>query len=177
MRGMNADWKRLGEAIKAGRRARGPRYRQEDLAREAGVGLATIQRLESGNGYSRMPPTVQKVEAPLGWTPGSVAQILAGGDPEYAVATQERPELTPVEAAVEAATDDAMPPRIRHELAGGRIVDYDVLPLLRSGGKLIVLLASDSGSSPDEEGADIEEWTRVQRQLRGIMAEEEQIHP
>jgi len=78
MRAMTPDWKRLAEAIRAGRKAKGPGYRQEDVAREAGVGLATVQRLESGTGYKGMPRTIEQIERALGWAPGSAEGILVG---------------------------------------------------------------------------------------------------
>ncbi|MFJ7048993.1 helix-turn-helix domain-containing protein [Streptomyces sp. NPDC101112] len=172
---MTKDWKRLAAAIRDARKALG--WGQQKLADAAGVGFSTVQRLEGGVGYKKMPLTIDKVERALGWAPGSAEGVLAGGDP---VALSE-PEAGTGEAAVGATEDAAgrfvsgLPARIQHELAGGELVETDVIELNRPGMRLIVFATRDPDQSPEGKAGvteDIKEWTRVQRRLRGLTADE-----
>lgn len=74
----------LGQKSRAIRRAR--LMRQEDLAEHAGVGLATIRRLESERAVPR-PETIRKIADALNVDPllladpsASVATTLRSGD-------------------------------------------------------------------------------------------------
>lgn len=173
MRGMDSKWERLADAVRAARKAR--KWGQEDLAREADVSLATISRLESGKGYKgRMPQTIDKVERALGWAPGSAAAILAGGDPTplagVSAVTGEVSAEQPATPGIE------LPPRIQYELQEGKILDYDVIDLPRGRGKLVVLSLHKPSRTPEDaqvEAEDVREWTRVQRRLRGLTADDE----
>lgn len=72
----NWDWERLADHIRAemGRRD----WTQRDLADRAKVPLRTLGDLLKG-GHTRLPNSVPKVEAALGWEPGSARTILEGG--------------------------------------------------------------------------------------------------
>ncbi|WP_433451495.1 helix-turn-helix domain-containing protein [Streptomyces sp. CA-142005] len=169
------DWKRLAEAIRDARKARG--WRQEDLAEAAGTGYSTVQRAESSDGYKTMPLTIDKIERALGWAPGSARTVLEGGTP-----TLVTDSAIPGPAAETPASDSGdaagfvsrLPARIQHELADGELVDTDVIELKRKGMRLIVFATRDPEQAPEnraEKAEDIREWTRVQRRLRGLASD------
>lgn len=74
------DWARLGRLVVAERARRGLTVRQ--FAAAADVGVRTIQRLEGGAHQAYRNVTLSRVEDALGWRPGSVEVVLAGGEPE-----------------------------------------------------------------------------------------------
>jgi transcriptional regulator with XRE-family HTH domain len=73
------DWTRLGRVV-AVERAR-QRFTVEALALHSGLGMRTLQSIESGSRTGYRHTTLSRLEAALGWQPGSVAAVLAGGDP------------------------------------------------------------------------------------------------
>lgn len=161
------DWEQLARAIRTARRSHG--WTQGGLAAAAKVGLSTVQRLESGRGYSRWPLGLDRVERSLEWSPGSVDAVLAGGEPTSSAAPAEQPSgpAQPVADPI-----DALPRRIRHELSKGEYLDHTVMDFPRSGGKLIVIATRDPERSPEDEaelGEEVAEWTRVQRGLHGLV--------
>ncbi|MEV6056172.1 helix-turn-helix transcriptional regulator [Streptomyces sp. NPDC052107] len=169
------DWKRLAEAIRDARKARG--WRQEDLAEAAGTGYSTVQRAESSDGYKTMPLTIDKIERALGWAPGSARTVLEGGTPTLVTdsAIPGPAAETPAAGSGDAAGFVArLPARIQHELADGELVDTDVIELKRKGMRLIVFATRDPEQAPEdraEKAEDIREWTRVQRRLRGLASD------
>lgn len=73
-------WKRVGTAVGARRRARG--YpRQQDAADAGDIGVAKWGQVERGEPGPHADNTIAGVERALAWKPGSVAAILAGGEP------------------------------------------------------------------------------------------------
>lgn len=52
-----------------------------DLAARAGVSRGTVANVERGARTRYQPETLAAVEAAIGWAPGSVARVLAGGQP------------------------------------------------------------------------------------------------
>lgn len=80
---MNRDpaaWARLGQAIKQARLALG--LSQEQVAKRAGVSIASVHTVESGKvPRSRMPYTIGPLAHVLGWPPGAVDAVLSGQDP------------------------------------------------------------------------------------------------
>lgn len=163
---MSQDWKRLAEAIRAARKARG--WTQSDLAEAAGIGFSSLQRLESGKPFTRMPPSVAPVERALGWTVGSAELVLVGGDPR---SLQDAAQGADERSAVQVARM-RLPVMVEYELAHGELVDSPVIEV-RPGLKVVMLVIRDpEGSAVDEVASDIQAWTRVQRKLRGILAEE-----
>ncbi|MEU6657832.1 helix-turn-helix transcriptional regulator [Streptomyces sp. NPDC046821] len=177
------DWKRLAEAIRDVRKARG--WRQEDLAEAAGIGYSTVQRAESSDGYKTMPLTIDKIERTLGWTPGSARAVLEGGTPTLLTppAAAPVPPAADTEMPASASGDAAgfvarLPARIQHELADGELVDTDVIELQRKGMRLIVFATRDPEQATEdraEKAEDIREWTRVQRRLRGLASDERPV--
>jgi transcriptional regulator with XRE-family HTH domain len=79
MGAMNQDFRRLATAVVKARELRG--WRQTDLATAAGVGISSVQNLEAGRQFSRMPPSLRRIEAALGWEEGSAVATLQGGEP------------------------------------------------------------------------------------------------
>lgn len=67
---------RLAQAIRQARQAAG--MTQVDLANKAGIAEGSVQNLESGRTRNRIPQSLAKVEAALGWAVGSGVSILRG---------------------------------------------------------------------------------------------------
>ena len=79
---MNRDpaaWARLGQALRAAREHRG--LTQAELGEQADVSSRSVQDAEAGTvPKARMPYTVGRIAAALEWPPGSVEQVLDGGE-------------------------------------------------------------------------------------------------
>ncbi|MEU1373047.1 helix-turn-helix transcriptional regulator [Streptomyces triculaminicus] len=151
---MERDWTRLGRAIAKARDERG--LTQKALAQAADVARQTVRSLEAGEPRKRIPPTLSKIETALGWPAGHARQLL------------DQPE--PTERASYA---EGMPLRIIQELGEGQVLDTEVLDLTRPGSnsRLVVVFKRDAPAAdadPAQLAAEIEEWTRVQREMRRI---------
>jgi transcriptional regulator with XRE-family HTH domain len=72
------DWARLGERVRS-ERIRLGHMTQAAFARRAGIGRRTVSDLERGTRGNYSPDTLAAVEGALGWEPGTVAAVLAGG--------------------------------------------------------------------------------------------------
>jgi hypothetical protein len=105
------------------------------------------------------------------WKPGSVNAVLAGGDPTpLSDESPARDDAPAVEVAPR--MNERLPLRVQHELDGD-VVDTDVIDLGRSGMKMVVVITRESGQglpSDDQLREDYREWSRVKRELRGIVA-------
>lgn len=73
---MERDWMRLAKAVRQAREAAG--MTQVDLADKAGIAEGSVQNLEAGRTRNRIPQSLAKVEAALGWAAGSGVAILDG---------------------------------------------------------------------------------------------------
>ncbi len=73
-----ADHERLDHAIEARTIELGISY--VELADRAGISDVSLRNLRKGRANFR-PRNVRKLEIALGWEPGSIAAVLAGGDP------------------------------------------------------------------------------------------------
>jgi transcriptional regulator with XRE-family HTH domain len=172
MRLMRHDWARLGDAITARRKAIG--WNQEKLADVANVGRTTVQNLEGAREYSRIPTSAFTIEQALGWPPGTVRGILAGGDPPVTVDTPEpEVEVSPEPEALTPRTLMAgIPLRVAEELMTGEAVDTVVLNLSGdgSGMRLVAVLKADDAAKVDPETyrRTLEEWVQAQRRLHGL---------
>ncbi|MFI6986111.1 helix-turn-helix domain-containing protein [Embleya sp. NPDC050154] len=166
---MEKDWKRLGNFVRAARSARG--LNQDELAELAGVSRATLQVIERGVGFTRIPASVFRLENTFDWGPGVVQDILAGGDPP----TGERSSSASQPPMRERAFADGMPLRIAQELTEGEVVDTAVLDLSRegSGSSLVMILKRDDAENidPEQLRRDLEVWKRAKRALHGITTE------
>lgn len=69
---------RLGDAVRRRRETIG--WFQRDLAVAAKISIGTVRNVEQGKGASDL--ILAQLERALGWTSGSAARILDGGDPE-----------------------------------------------------------------------------------------------
>ena len=77
-----ADWDRLGEMLQEQRVRLNSRYRNRSLfSRERGINYRLAQDVETGarDNYERI--TLTQIELAYGWEPGSVRDVLAGGEP------------------------------------------------------------------------------------------------
>ena len=73
-------WARLGRALRNAREHRG--LTQQELGAQAGVSGRSVQEAESGKvPTARMPYTLGKIAAALGWPEGSVTAVLEGAAP------------------------------------------------------------------------------------------------
>lgn len=143
---------------------------QIGLAAGAGVSESTVQLLEAGEGRTRLPRSLPSVERALGWAPGSAVVVLEGGDPEMLPEEPPEPEVSP--QAPSAGLAEGMPARVGHELSSGRVVDTEVAEVSRPGSRsrfILVWKTNEGGGAINPE--DLEEWTRLQRALRGLPSE------
>lgn len=108
------DRQRLADALTA-RRA-GLRLTQTALARASGVSLATINLMERRGRDNYQTLTKAMVEEAVGWVPGSIDALLAGGEATVAdsdpVATSEEPaepESSHGQADIVGTTADGRP--------------------------------------------------------------------
>lgn len=70
-------WARLGQALRTARAHRG--LTQQELAESAGVSARAVQDAEGGTvPKARMPQSIDKIAAALGWPEGGVIAILNG---------------------------------------------------------------------------------------------------
>ena len=70
------DWQRLADVIRGELAKRG--WTQKDLADRAEVDIKTISLLLNAHPRSRLPRSIPRVEAALGWAPGSARAVLEG---------------------------------------------------------------------------------------------------
>jgi len=86
---MGGDWQQLAEPITA-RRAE-LRLSQIDVRQAGGPSTSTQKTLERSEATTYRPSTLVDLELVLRWQPGSVAAVLAGGDPIPAGADPDAP--------------------------------------------------------------------------------------
>ena len=96
------DWQRLADVIRGELAKRG--WTQKDLADRAEVDIKTISLLLNAHPRSRLPRSIPRVEAALGWAPGSARAVLEGDEPtsvEVPTSTHTPVTKTSARAAVE----------------------------------------------------------------------------
>lgn len=153
---MERNWQSLGEAIRDARIARG--LTQDDLAKLAQVARATVQNLEQGRTFHRVPPSLARVAAGLGWSPDRPAAILEGR-----TVVEVTPSPTPPHHL------DRLPRRVAEELASGEVLDTDIIDLATpSGARVVIVVKRDDEGSPEELKADMSAWADIQRALRSL---------
>jgi len=80
-------WKRLGALLVQRRIELAPRYRQRTVfAADVGIKWRLLHDIERAKRDSFTPETLAAVEVAYQWQPGSVARVLAGGNPAPAAA-------------------------------------------------------------------------------------------
>ncbi|MGW3298415.1 helix-turn-helix transcriptional regulator [Streptomyces rubiginosohelvolus] len=155
---MSRDWVRLGHAIEAARDAKG--MTQVALAEAADVSESTVQNLEAGKERKRQPPSVKKVEAALGWAPGSADAVLAGGEPTSLSAAPSS-DASPV------GDQTGLPLRIVQELSDGPLLDTRVLPLSGES-RMVIVVKGTTDASPEQIRRDLLAWAKAQSVLQEL---------
>lgn len=74
-------WARLGAVIRKSREERG--LSRKKLSELSGVSEKSIQLTEEGRVPTRWPKSLHALEDALGWAPGSVMDVLDGGEASY----------------------------------------------------------------------------------------------
>ena len=75
-------WARLGELLVQRRIEIAPRYRERTVfAEDVGIHWRMLHDIERAKRKSFTPETLAAIEVAYRWRPGSVARVLAGGDP------------------------------------------------------------------------------------------------
>lgn len=82
-----------------------------EVAKKAGVSRETLRQIRNGEGEIR-PLTRRGIEDALGWAPGSITAILAGGEPTLAGASKDEGR-TRDEPGAEHEDDDLLTPEER----------------------------------------------------------------
>ncbi|MFB7647205.1 helix-turn-helix domain-containing protein [Streptomyces sp. NPDC056084] len=160
---MDQDWKALGDAFKAARRARRPPVRQDDVAAALNISRATVQNIERGQQFKKVGSTIRAYAQFLGWTPESPEQVLAGGRPTSVdeASAPPRPALR---------TDDAsLPMAVQDELdRDGALVDTAVIPLGDGTNMVVVVKGGSKNPTPEERLRHLEAWRRAREHLKEL---------
>ncbi|MFD9124907.1 helix-turn-helix transcriptional regulator [Kitasatospora sp. NPDC059571] len=172
---MTHDWPALGRAVAHARKALG--MTQQDLASAVGVGRSTVQSLERGErAHPKVLHTHLAIARALGWTEGSIEQVLTGGAPTPAGASRSTHEIGAPTAA--ASVLDELSERVRLALIGGKVVDGDVIDLAPDDPDSVAVLILKRGERPDatpeQMREDLRKWAKLQRAAREIFSEDPQ---
>jgi hypothetical protein len=89
---MTRDWLRLAQAVADRRRELG--LSQDAVRRAGGPSDVVIANIENNKGAHPRDDTINKLDRPLRWQPGSAQQILAGGDPDVIERTLDLREIS-----------------------------------------------------------------------------------
>lgn len=157
---MERDWARLGTALAAARDQAG--LTQADVARRLGVGKSTIQSIERGVTRAKPTPSIRVYAQLVGWTEGSVEQVLAGGEP---VTGDSNVEQLPT-AAVEAGPED-LSLHVIQALRDGPLLDSQVLHVHTPGGEITatIVVRGETDATPEELHAALLAWRDRRRAL------------
>lgn len=174
---MEQDWARLGGAVTKARKAAG--LSQIELADAAGLSRSAVQGIERGKPFGAPQLSHRSVAQVLGWTPGSIADVLAGGEPTLASAVPGLAAEPAASGSTSAADDllDDLTERVRAALLGGTVADADAVPLGDEDGDGEVVLIWKRGQRPDltpeQLRADLRKWARLQRVAREILSDDD----
>lgn len=92
--GGGPEWDRLGRLLEQRRAEMNPRWRDLTVfAEERGLNWRLAWDIEHNRRTSYRPVTLVAIEVSYGWQPGSIARILAGGDPVKAGSPLTRAEI------------------------------------------------------------------------------------
>jgi hypothetical protein len=76
-------WERLGAMLRQRRISLSPRYRVRELfANETGMHWRMLHDIERAKRDNFTDDTIKAIEVAYQWRPGSVARVLAGGEPD-----------------------------------------------------------------------------------------------
>ncbi|WP_171987730.1 helix-turn-helix transcriptional regulator [Streptomyces sp. MP131-18] len=165
------DWARLGSYLRESRDRL--RDTQATLGARIGADRNTIRRIEQGKAR-RVTDTITKFAREVGWTAGSIEDVLAGGEPT-SVAGQAG-EGSGTEATRQDLLD-RLPERVLQELTDGEVIDTDVLDLREDGSTAVLTLVVERGgttASRDQVREDLKAWGQAQRKIRRILLEQQQ---
>ena len=110
MLGMTDDWPNLARHAK--KRRDQLRLKQSDLP---GLSPATVTKIENAAQSTYWDSTLVSLEVALGWAPGSVESILAGGEPTL-LGGVERPDTASATGVV-SGPPESHPLRVESDLA------------------------------------------------------------
>lgn len=179
---MEKDWARLGSELRAARVASG--RTQGELGASIGVVRNSIATVEQG-GARRITSTIRSYAREVGWLDGSVESVLVGGSPVLPAAPAPSatgsppgpPEPTELELAIARQLVARLSPRVLQELADGHVIDTDVLDLREDGSVAVMALVIERGEEPPAPAQvrdDLQEWSRVQRDMRRAVTDRQQ---
>lgn len=173
---MDRDWARLARTIAGTRKALG--ITQPELARKAGVGRSSIQKMENeAHVYTKVLPVHRVIARILGWTEDSIEAILAGGEPVKADTAAEPQGVTAAAEAPAQGIDlpEGLSDRAKMAFFGGKVVDSEVIDLAPDDPDAVALLVLKRGSrqdaSPEQLRSDLRKWARLQRAAREIFSD------
>lgn len=176
---MNFDWSRLGRAVVARRRTLG--LSQVALADAAGLSRSAIQGIERGGEFSSPQLSHRSVAQALGWTPASVADVLAGGEPTLAASPSPSPVPAEPESRIEAGVDallDDLTARVKGALLGGQVVDATAIDLGPGdeGGVVIIWKQGEGQDLTLEQQRKLRRrWAKLQRAAHEILDDDEDV--
>jgi transcriptional regulator with XRE-family HTH domain len=160
------DWERLSTAVRDARTAM--ELSQGALAARASVGMNTINNLEGGRRYTRLPNKINQIERALGWAPGSAEAILRGGEPTLlSVSGRSAESVQPPATGGIPAGDSALPVSVRRALENGETFAADVINI--RGLNLIVIAKAGAYTTEDIEAAiagQAKDWDMVRELIR-----------
>lgn len=116
---MTKDWSRLARAVAARRRELG--LSQDAIRRADGPSAPVTAAIENNEEPHPRDDTINKLDGPLRWEPGSAQRVLAGGDPEV---IERAPDLRklPIDALL--AEIRRRVPEEEVSPSGARVVDF-----------------------------------------------------
>lgn len=158
---MDQDLARLGAALKATRLSRKPKLTQDSVAAALGISRGTVQNIERGTGFVKVTPTIRAFAQLVGWKPGSIERVLAGGEPVPGEHGDEVEQPSPAESS-------RLPLRIQDEIEGDRpLVDTRVIPL-GDGTNMVVIVTGKENPTREERQRNLERWERAQEHLEEL---------
>lgn len=165
---MTQQWDRLGASLKAGREAL--RLTQAEVAQRIGIERNSLRLIETGTS-KRVTNTIRAYAREIGWADGSIEAVLAGGEPEV----DSPPVLVFPKRSAE-QPDLGLSPRLYRDLQQGHVLENVLIDLTPSGslGVAVVLIERPGVEVTEEQqAADMRTWSRVQRQLLQLMAQQD----
>ncbi|MEY9937355.1 helix-turn-helix domain-containing protein [Streptacidiphilus sp. MAP5-3] len=165
---MDHAWPALATAIAARREA--IPLTQDELAEAMNVGRSTVQKLENPRTtYTKIQPIHREVAYQLGWTRGSIEQVLEGGEP-----TLRADEAPSPSATQSASMPSGTPQRIRRALTGGEVIDTELIPIDDDSDSGLVMMIKQGDRELPEDKMDLimHRWVRLTRIARDLYGED-----
>jgi hypothetical protein len=147
---MDERWVRLGDAFAEGRESQN--LTQVDVVDRTGLGMSTVQAIERGGPFKGITASMRLYAVLLGWAPGSIEAVLAGGQPT---------EMPPAAGQVGIK---GLPYRMAQALADGTALDTR-LKTIGPGGEIVLVVKGREGATDEEKRAVLREWERQEGHL------------